>query len=320
MVRLWSDPLSSIKFIAAWLTWPVIFVGSLAGFDRALSLGFDPGLTLFALTVANMAAIAVLELWLPDRPEWSWTSDGQVVNDLVHGASLQVGAALGNNALTILFAAIGGMLAAQGNFGLWPSTWSLWWQVLLAVLVVDFFDYWKHRAYHAWAIAWPIHALHHNAERMNVFKAGRLHFLEATIRSLVVFSPLVVLGAPTTVLFWIAAVMNFGGNLNHSNLAQKMPRFMHALFATQKTHWLHHSKDYARGACNLSAFTMLFDHVFGTFRHPLDEPLDEVGIAPDPIPANIPGQLAAPLLWPLLTWNLNRRRRAAGKAVTETNQ
>lgn len=309
--------MSSLKSIAAWLTWPVILVGSLAAFDRALSLGFDPGLTLFALTVINMTMLAVLELWLPDRPEWSWTSDGQVVNDLVHGAALQFGATLGNNALTILFAAAGGILAAQGHFALWPTAWPVWGQVLLAVLIVDFFDYWKHRAYHAWAIAWPIHALHHNADRMNVFKAGRLHFLEATIRSLVVFSPLVVLGAPVTVLFWIAALLNFAGNLNHSNLAQKMPRFMHTLFGTQKTHWLHHSKDYSRGACNFSDFTMLFDHVFGTFRHPLDEPLDEVGIVPDPIPSNIAAQLASPLLWPLLMWRMNRRRRAAGKAFAE---
>ena len=233
----------SIKSIAAWFTWPVIFVGSLIAFDRALGLGFNPGLTLFVLTVANMALIAALELWLPDRPDWSWTSDGQVVNDLVHGGLLEFGATLGRNALAILFAVIGGKLASQGGLGLWPAAWPLWGQILAAVLIVDFFDYWKHRAYHAWGIAWPIHALHHNADRMNVFKAGRLHFLESTIRSVVIYSPLIVLGAPAEVLLWIAALMNFGGNLNHSNLAQKMPRVAHALVSTQKSHWLHHGKD-----------------------------------------------------------------------------
>ena len=214
-----------IKFTAAWFTWPVIFIGSLVAFDRALALGFNPGLTLFVLTVANMALIAVLELWLPDRPEWSWAGDGQVINDLVHGGLLEFGAALGRDALSILFALVGGL-------GLWPAAWPFGGQILAAVVIVDFFDYWKHRVYHAWGIAWPIHALHHNASRMNVFKAGRLHFLESTIRS-VVYSPLVALGAPAEVLLWIAALMNFGGNLNHSNLAQRMPRIAHALFATQ---------------------------------------------------------------------------------------
>ena len=292
--------MSRIKSLAAWVTWPAILVVQVVAFDRALCLDFNPGLTLLAVTVVNMALIAMLELWLPDRPEWRWTNDGQVFNDIVHGLGNEFAGGLGRTVLAILFAVIGGKLAAEGSLGLWPTAWPLWSQILVAVLIVDFFDYWKHRAYHAWAVAWPIHALHHNMDRMHVFKGIRLHFLEATIRSLIVYSPLVVLGAPAEVMLWIAALMTFGGSLNHSNLAQKLPRLVHAAFATQKTHWLHHSKDHSGGACNFSPMTMLFDHLFGTFRHPLDEPLREVGIVPDPIPGNLPAQLASPLLWPLL--------------------
>ena len=61
-------------------------------------------------------------------------------------------------------------------------------------------------------------------------------------------------------------------------------------------------------------------HAFGTFRHPLDEPLQDVGIAPDPIPKNLLAQLASPILWPLLTWRLNRRRRATVEALVEGGQ
>jgi len=157
-----------------------------------------------------MTVIALLELWLPDRPEWTWTRDGQVFNDIIHGLGNEFAAGLGRNLLAILFAVIGGRLAARGGLDLWPTAWPLWGQVLVAVLIVDFCDYWKHRAYHGWALAWPIHALHHNMDRMHVFKGIRLHFLEATIRGLVVYSPLVVLGAPAEVMLWIAALMTFG--------------------------------------------------------------------------------------------------------------
>lgn len=306
--------MTRVKSIAAWLTWPGILFGSLAAFDRALTLGFDPGLTLFALTVANITLIAGLELWLPEKAEWNWTGDRQVFNDLAHGGALQLGGALGNSLLVVLFATLGGKFAAQNHLGLWPTAWPLWTQVIGAMLIVDFFDYWKHRAYHDWPIAWPIHALHHNADRMHVFKGARLHFLEATIRALVVFSPLVVLGAPSRVLFWVAAVMNFGGNLNHSNLMQKLPRWVHAVFTTQRTHWLHHSKDYGRGTCNFASFSPLFDHLFGTFRQPLDEPVPEMGIAPDPIPGNLAAQLASPILWPWLT------RRGDHQAAAEVGR
>ena len=301
--------MSALKSVAAWLTFPVLFAGQLFAFDAAISLGHDPALTSLVLTVANIALIASLELVLPDRPEWSWTSDGQTINDLIHGLGNVFGDALGRSALLILFAAAGGALAAHGNLGLWPAALPLWAQVAVAVVIVDFTDYWKHRAYHAWGLAWPIHALHHNPDRMTVFKGVRLHFLEATIRALVVYGPLVVLGAPAIVMLWIAALMNFLGSLNHSNVAQNLPRFAHALIVTQKTHWLHHSKDYARGACNLAPLTLLPDHLFSTFRHPLDEPLEEVGIDPDPIPKNLFVQFAAPLLWPVLTWMARRRAR-----------
>jgi sterol desaturase/sphingolipid hydroxylase (fatty acid hydroxylase superfamily) len=296
----------AIKSFAAWFTFPLILLAQIGGFAAALELGFNPGLTLLAVTIANMTVIALLELWLPDRPDWSWARDGQVVNDIVHGLGNEFAGGIGRALLFIIFATIGGKLAEEGSLGLWPNAWPFWTQVLAAVFIVDFFDYWKHRAYHAWAFAWPIHALHHNMDRMHVFKGIRLHFLEAAIRSLVVYSPLVVLGASADVMIWIAALMTFGGSLNHSNLKQDLPRFVHALLPTQRTHWLHHNKDYDRGACNLSPLTMWCDHLFGTFRHPLDEELHEVGIAPDPIPKNLPAQLASPLIWPLLIW-LSRR-------------
>jgi hypothetical protein len=63
---------------------------------------------------------------------------------------------------------------------------------------------------------------------------------------------------------------------------------------------------------------MWCDHLFGTFRHPLDEELREVGIAPDPIPKNLPAQLVSPLIWPLLTWRFKRRVRTAAPALAET--
>ncbi len=298
-----------LKFALSWVTWPGLFACQLVAFDRALCLKFEPALTLLALTVANMTVVAALELLLPDRPDWRWTSDGQSFNDVVHGIGNAFGDGLGRSALAVLFASIGGQLSAEGNLGLWPTQLPLWGQILLGVLAIDFSDYWKHRAFHAWSFAWPIHALHHNPDRMTVFKGIRLHFLEATIRALVVYGPLAILGAPPLVLLWMAALMTFLGSLNHSNLVQRLPRFVHALVVTQKSHWLHHTKAYVNGACNFSPLTFWCDHLFGTFRHPLNEPLDDVGIEPDPIPKSLFLQLASPLLWPILIWAKRRQPR-----------
>lgn len=305
-----SHPQSASRKIASWFTFPVIFSGQVAALYFGLKLGYEPGLTLLAITVANITLIALLELWLPDRPEWRWINDRQFFNDIFHGLGNELAGGVGLTALLVLFATIGGQLSEQGSLGLWPSSLPFLIQLFLAISIVDFFDYWKHRVYHGSRYAWPIHAVHHNMDRMHVLKGIRLHFLEAAIRSLIVYSPLIILGASSEITIWIAALMTFGGSLNHSNLQQRLPRIIHALIPTKDTHWLHHDKDYRRGSCNFSPLTMMFDHLFGTFRHPFDYPLREVGIDPDPIPSDLIAQMGAPFVWPMLMKRHQRKMAA----------
>lgn len=301
---------NSLGAFAAWLTFPAIFASQIASFTWGMTLGYEPGLTLLVITTVNITLIALLELLLPARGDWSWINDRQFFNDIGHGLGNEIAAGLGRAALLVLFATIGGQLADEGNLQLWPTSLPFLAQLAIAILIVDFCDYWKHRLYHGWRGAWPIHSVHHNMDRMHVLKGIRLHFLEAAIRSLFVYSPLVILGASCEIMIWIAALMTFGGSLNHSNLAQKLPRFVHALVPTKDTHWLHHDKDYRQGSCNYSPLTMTFDHVFGTFRHPHDHELKAVGIEPDPIPANFFAQLAVPLAWPMLMRRLRQQQGA----------
>lgn len=300
--------MGSIRVVASWLVWPGLLLAFLWAFRETQCRGLNPGLSLLALTVAHLGVIAVLEVLMPARRDWDWRKDGQVLNDLVHGALLDVGARLGGAALTAAIAVAAAQLTESAPLAIWPSAWPLWAQVALAVIIFDFVDYWKHRAYHAFGWAWPIHALHHNPDRMHVFKAGRLHFLEAAVRALITSAPLVIMGAPPAVLFWVAALANGIGDQNHWNLAARVPRFLDALIATPNAHWLHHARDLSARAANFSTFTMVFDHLFGTFRRqPADRVLD-VGIEFDPIPRNLIGQIAAPLAWP---WLSARKRRAA---------
>jgi sterol desaturase/sphingolipid hydroxylase (fatty acid hydroxylase superfamily) len=129
---------------------------------------------------------------------------------------------------------------------------------------------------------------------MHVFKAGRLHFLEAAIRAAISSAPLVLLGAPPEVFFWLAALANAFGGQNHWNVDARLPRWLDLLIATPGAHWLHHRKEMGDGSANLSTYTLLFDHLFGTYRRPAGRADYDVGIADDPISSNIFAQLAAP--------------------------
>ncbi len=146
---------------------------------------------------------------------------------------------------------------------------------------------------------------------MHVFKAGRLHLLEAAIRAGVTSAPLVILGAPPEVFFWLAALLNGMGDQNHWNVESRLPRFLDALISTPNAHWLYHARDASAGTANYASFTLLFDHVFGTFRRQPEGRIEDVGIAFDPIPKNVVGQVLSPIAWP---WLSHQARRVSAPA------
>jgi sterol desaturase/sphingolipid hydroxylase (fatty acid hydroxylase superfamily) len=293
--------MSKVHQLATWMVWPVTLTVFLCAYAGTQRLGYDPGLSLLALTIGHFVVIMGLEVLMPARRDWSWYGDRQAFNDLIHGALLDVGGRLGTAILTVAIAAVAANLSAQVNWRYWPTSLPLWAQIGAAIVIFDFIDYWKHRAFHAWAWLWPVHALHHNPPRMHIFKAGRLHFLEASARALFTTAPLVVLGAPPELFFWLAALLNGMGDQNHWNVETRFPRFMHLIISTPQVHWLHHAKDITGGSSNYSSFTLLFDHLFGTYRDPTGVPIQDVGIDVDPIPKNLFGQIASPFIWPWLT-------------------
>ena len=299
-----------MRGIAELLLFPLIFFGTLAGYWLATAGGVDAGVALLIVTIANFSAVAGLELVFPHRRDWLWTSDGQVANDIVHGLALVlIGGRLGELLLASATAIIAASIADRAGGSLWPGAAPLWVQIGLVVLFADFVDWAKHWLYHNSPL-WRVHALHHNSTRMHIAKAGRLHFLEATIRHAVIAVPLIALGAPGDVLIWYAVIVNALGNLNHSNLAMRVPHWLDRAFATPAVHRLHHANDPDLGRSNLSAVIMLPDHLFGTWRDPAKHPVYEVGIADDPLPGGLIGQLASPVIWPVLV-----RNRETGRAV-----
>lgn len=295
------------KIFKALIFW-VVFAGSLWVFHYLRAVGVNPVAAVLGVTVGSIVVIAILELLVPFRPDWSWRTDRQAPNDLIHGLMLSVaGPRLGEALIGTSIIGAAAFLAEMTGEGIWPQAWPLWAQLGLAILIADFFDWGKHWAYHNLPVAWWVHALHHDVDRLHVFKGARLHFLEATVRYAVIAAPLIVLGAGAEILLWYAIFVNALGNLNHSNIDLPMPGFMHYLFQTPQNHRLHHERDPDLGRSNLSAVTMLPDLLFGTFRHPRQHPLQDVGIDDSPIPGNLFGQLLAPLAWPLFVW---RRKRA----------
>jgi sterol desaturase/sphingolipid hydroxylase (fatty acid hydroxylase superfamily) len=266
--------------------WAAIFAGGLGAVYAAIALGQSGDLSLAIVTVIAGALLLVMERLWPHQPAWR-EPDGQWWHDLGH---LVFGFALGT---------FGGTWLAQWIFAgaavaVWPTSWPLLVQVVMGLVIAEFFGYWQHRAVHSVPALWHLHVLHHSTERMTFFKTTRIHALDIGSATFLWTAPLVLLDAPVAVVMWVTAFGNFTAQTQHANVRLRTPGWLNALVGTPAVHWLHHSIDKREGHSNFGMNVMLWDHVFGTFIPPDPAPREALGIEPNHVPASFFGQLALP--------------------------
>ena len=63
---------------------------------------------------------------------------------------------------------------------------------MLYFVVLDFFDYWYHRASHQFNWWWGLHSLHHSQQNMNLWSDNRNHLLDDVLRD--IYMALIALG------------------------------------------------------------------------------------------------------------------------------
>ena len=308
---------------AKYLVYPLVLGGSVYGLWAFLETDLPLGIALLIISAANIIMVACLELILPYDKEWKWWGHRQTINDIFHGlATSELGPRLASAALMSSVVAFMSVIAGVSGGGLWPHSCHFSVQLFLAIVIVDFMEWGKHWLYHNVSFLWPIHALHHDMDRLNVTKGMRLHFLEGAVRFVTVTSILTVLGASPEILVWYTALLTFNGSLNHANIDIRLPGFVHYMIQSTQVHRLHHSTDRDLGRSNLGSLTTIPDHLFGTFRDPAKHDHGEMGITDSPMPQNFFLQLLSPLIWVGLVWckarNAQHRRKAAQEIAIAT--
>jgi sterol desaturase/sphingolipid hydroxylase (fatty acid hydroxylase superfamily) len=187
------------------------------------------------------------------------------------------------------------------------AAWPYWLQVILAVWVYDFVVYWRHRLEHQLFFLWPIHAVHHTTQKVDVLTTTRLHFSELMLGG--------ILNAWITARFGVsaeAAATGFMLYLNynyyvHTNVRIVHPGFLKYIFVSPFMHRWHHARE--SQACNKN-FGVVFawnDWLFGTALHPAREP-NAYGIEYPP-GEGVPDSYIAHQLYPLKVLVVRSARR-----------
>ncbi|MEO0604693.1 MAG: sterol desaturase family protein [Myxococcota bacterium] len=297
-IRIWAET----------LVFPLVILGTMvpaamllaegnAGWPEMLKGYYETIVVMSTITISFFLQLG-LQRVLPYREDWTnWKSDLPV--DLVH-LFFSNGLASSLARAAFLPLAIWGHTVVTSSFGVvpWPTEWPWVFQLALALVIGDLGIYWLHRLAHEWMPLWRLHALHHSSEHMSLLASVRIHPLQIPLNWVTQTGPLVLLGAPPEVLALHALFTAVHGQLQHTNVGQRLG-FLSYIFATVEAHRWHHSTDLEEGHTNYGNNVLIWDHLFGTFYLPGGEP-EAVGIGDVSYPRNVFSHLASP--WLLDRW------------------
>jgi sterol desaturase/sphingolipid hydroxylase (fatty acid hydroxylase superfamily) len=144
--------------------------------------------------------------------------------------------------------------------------------VILFVLV-DFAEYWFHRAAHRVRFMWASHAVHHSTTRFNLTAAVRLPWTGALSGAVLFFVPLTLIGfhpLAVTAMALLNLVYQFFLHTEHA------PRLgpLEWVLNTPAHHRVHHASNEHCLDKNFGGVFIIWDRLFGTFAEaPSDEKL-----------------------------------------------
>jgi ornithine lipid hydroxylase len=264
-----------VAHLGAWLLWPSLYVGGLAGTGVAVHSA-HPLLWFNVIYLSVALIVAMMERLLPYEPLWL-QDDGETANNLAHTllnkGLVQVAAAV----ITTFAMAAAMAVESSAPARLWPSGWPLAAQVVLGLLIAELGLYAAHRLAHEWTPLWRFHALHHSVERLWVVNTGRFHIVDTLLKIALSQTPLYLLGAPLPVFLWMSAVTAFTGLLTHCNIDVRTGALDY-IFNTPRLHRWHHSKRLEEGNRNYGENLVLWDLLFGTYYNPPRRPSPAIGI------------------------------------------
>ncbi|MGB0835045.1 MAG: sterol desaturase family protein [Psychrobium sp.] len=135
---------------------------------------------------------------------------------------------------------------------------------LVFFLLFEFAYYWHHRWAHEVRWMWATHSVHHSATTMNLSVSARLGATGLISGSILVFSPLALLGFhPLLIVFTLAASLFYQVFL-HTELVKTLGP-LEWLLNTPSHHRVHHASNRQYINKNYGGVLIVFDRMFGTF-------------------------------------------------------
>ncbi len=158
--------------------------------------------------------------------------------------------------------------AADQGWGLFNALdWSVWIEVILAILILDFAIWLQHLITHKVPLLWRLHRVHHADVDMDVTTAIRFHPIEIGLSMLLKIGLVYLLGPAAIAVILFEIILNGTAMFNHANI--RLPLWMDAMLrrvlVTPDMHRVHHSVHRHEHDSNYGFSLSIWDRLFGTY-------------------------------------------------------
>lgn len=181
------------------------------------------------------------------------------------------------------------------------AAWPLWAQLLVLVVVFDFFQWIIHRLLHRVPWLWTFHQVHHSVTdgEMDWIVSFRFHWMEAVVYKSLQYLLMAYFGFGAIAVLAQALIGTLVGHLNHANLPLGRGPLRYVVNSARMHLWHHSAEGPPR---NFGIIFSAWDWIFGTAHLPPDAPahLGYEGLA------ELPPDFLGQEIWPLQRW-LRRR-------------
>jgi sterol desaturase/sphingolipid hydroxylase (fatty acid hydroxylase superfamily) len=290
--------MKTIRPLITYGLFPLSFLGAMLFAIYGMGKGIDEGLILIIVAVSTVVITLVFEKVHPKHLNWN-KAHNDVKTDVFHLiVSMLILPQLLEAGLRALLLVVALKISAFVGFTIWPEHWPLILQLILAMLISQFGEYWIHRGMHEVPFLWRFHSVHHSPKRLYWLNAARFHPIDTAASFSFTIASLLVFGAPDNVLVLVTVWITVHGLFQHCNIDIKLGP-LNYIFSLAELHRWHHSLNLKEANTNYGNNIIFWDIVFGTMFYPKNaEASEHIGLHDLKVfPEDYVGQLMVPFKW-----------------------
>ncbi|WP_080057363.1 sterol desaturase family protein [Spirosoma aerolatum] len=187
-------------------------------------------------------------------------------------SSLSMG--IGNVIISALIgkALVFGAFTLVYQFRLFTIDMTNWWAWAILFFAEDFSYYWFHRISHSSRYFWASHVVHHSSMKYNLGTALRQTWTGNLSGAFVFWLWLPLIGFPPIAIMTMQSISLLYQFWIHTELINKFPAPIEAIFNTPSHHRVHHGSDLDYLDKNHAGILIIWDRLFGTFQEERHRP------------------------------------------------